>query len=126
MTDIVPATAVDYTLLPSAARTATVTSADLSNVNSRGIKVTIDVTAVTTSTLTVAIKYKDPASGKYVSMLASTGLIGTGTTTLTIYPGMTASSNAVASDVLPATFQIVATKGDSSSWTYSIGYTLLA
>lgn len=124
--DILAPLGGDFNLLPSAASTATYTSPDLTNKYSAGIKVTVDITAATTSTLTITINYKDISSGKYITLLTSAAYSGTGTNSLTIYPGLTAVSNVTVTDVLPTTFQIVATKGDTSSWTYSIGYSLIA
>ncbi|NWJ94570.1 MAG: hypothetical protein HXX20_02210 [Chloroflexi bacterium] len=54
------------------------------------------------------------ASGKYFDMLASAALSSTGTTVLTLYPALTPSANAIASDVLPRTFRVKAVVAKSS------------
>jgi hypothetical protein len=81
-------------------------SADQTNFNGRGVKVVIDITAIAAGTITVTIKGKDPVSGKYFNMLASTALNATGTTVLTIYPALPASANVSANDVLPRTWRV--------------------
>lgn len=115
----------DATLLASGAFTATQTGADQTNHNGKGVKVVVDVTAVTSSSLTVKIQGKDVASGKYYDILTGAALVGTGTVVMTVYPGATVAANVAVSDVLPKVWRIVATKGDASSWTASIGATVL-
>lgn len=85
----------------------TYNSADQGNLVRRGVKLTIDVTAITGS-LTVTIQSKDPVSGKYTTLLQSAALAGVGTTTLTVYPAIAAVANVSASDVLPATWRVSA------------------
>jgi hypothetical protein len=88
-------------------------SGDLTNVNARGIKVVLDITTISSATVTVTISGKDQASGKYYTLLASAGKTGTGTTVLTVYPGLTAATNVTASDVVPGTYKV--------SWTVTGG-----
>jgi hypothetical protein len=80
---------------------------DLPNVNCSGLRLVIDITAISGATLTVTIKGKDQLSGKYYTILASAGKTGTGTTVLTVYPTITASANVIAQDCLPSTYQIL-------------------
>lgn len=115
----------NLTLLASAARTATTTSADQVNYNARGAHFYINVTAAGTSTLTVSIQVKDPISGNYITVLTSAALTGTGTTALKIYPGITGVSNSSASDTLARDFRVNCVKGDASSWTYSVSASLV-
>lgn len=114
------------TLLASAARTTTQTSADLTNYNARGIMVTLDVTNVAASpSVTVTINGKDPASGKYFLLLSGAAVTTAVTNTYTVYPGATVTANVSASTVLPRTFQIVVTANNANSGTYSVGYNLI-
>jgi hypothetical protein len=118
----------DVTLLASAARAATQTSADQVNYNGRGIKMWVDITSAGTATLTPAILGKDPASGKYISIITSAALSSNNTYTYTIYPGAAGpgtSPTFFANDILPRTFQIVTTYGGSGNITYSVGYSLI-
>lgn len=113
----------------TAAAGPNVNSADLANTNHKGVKVVIDVTALagTTPTITVTIKGKDPVSGKYYTILASAALNATGTTTLTVYPGLTPSANSTANDVLSATWRIeVVIGGTTPAVTATIAGVLLA
>lgn len=108
--------------LASAARTASVNTADLVNYNARGAKVVIDATAsAATPSVVFTIKGKDPLSGKYFTILASAAITGTGTTVLTVYPGVTAAANVSVSDVLPRVWRVEAVAGDADSLTYSVG-----
>lgn len=115
----------ELTLLASAARTATTASADQTNHNARGLHVGINVTAITTSNLTVTIQGKDPISGTYYTILAGVAITSTGLYLLKVYPGITGVTNASASDLLPRTFRVNCVKGDGSSWTYSVSASLV-
>jgi hypothetical protein len=85
----------------------TVNTADFTNPRSRGLQLIIDITAITgTPTLTVTIQGKDPVSGKYYALLVSTALNAVATTVLRVYPGLTASNNLVASDIVPSTWRV--------------------
>jgi hypothetical protein len=91
-------------------------SADQVNLNGRGVKVVIDITALagTTPTLTVTIQGKDPVSGKYFTILASAALAAVATTVLTVYPGLVAAANVAANDVLPRDWRISYAIGGSA------------
>ena len=86
---------------------------DQVNYWSRGIKLVIDITAITgtSPTLTVTIQGRDPVSGKYFTVLASATLTATGTTVLTVFPGAPVSANASANDCLPRDWRVVAVVG---------------
>lgn len=114
------------TALASAARTATTNSSDLTNYDARGVRVWVNVTAVTdTPSITVSIQDKDPISGTYTSILTSAAITGVSLTRLTVYPGMTAAANVAASEPLPRTWRVAATHADADSITYSVGYALI-
>ena len=89
---------------------------DQSNVFARGITVIVDITAITgtTPTLTVTIEGKDPVSGKYYTLLASTALNAVGTTALRIYPGLAVAANSAANLPLPKTYRVRTTIGGTT------------
>lgn len=115
------------TLLASAARTATTNSPDQSNYGARGVRVRINVTAVSaTPSITVAIQEKDSISGNYISILTSAAIVSTGQkTTLVLYPGATGVANAVLGEPLPRTWRVAVTHADADSITYSVDYALI-
>jgi hypothetical protein len=111
-------------VVSQSAASAGVTSGDQQNPTFRGIKVVVNITAIsgTTPTLTVTLQGKDLASGTYYTLLASAALNATGQTVLTVYPGLTASANVTANDIVPRTFHIVAAIGGTTpSVTYTVG-----
>lgn len=117
---------INGTALASAARTATVSSADIFNVNKKGVHVVLDVTAASaTPSITLTIQGKDELSGKYYTILTSAAVTGISTNIYKVYPGLTAASNLVASDIIPKTFRITMTHSDTDSITYSVGYSLV-
>jgi len=116
---------VDVSLLASAARTTTQTSADIVNYNARGIKVWLDMTVVGTGSVTLTINGKDPASGKYILLLSGVAVVTNITSVYTIYPGAPVTANVSVNDILPRTFQIVVTANNANSATYSVGYSLI-
>lgn len=111
----------------SAAQTA---AQDYDFVNAEGFKtahIIIDITAAgtpVTDTITFDVQGKDPASGKYYSILTSAALDATGTTVLKIIPGVAAVANEAISDKVPSEFRISTTKNTGVSFTYSIGVDL--
>lgn len=116
----------DVTVFASAARTATPTPYDGVNYTGRGLQLTIDVTAAASTPSTVfTIQGKDAISGKFYTILASAAIVGVGTTILRAYPGLTAAANLVASDILPRSWRVTATHGNSNSQTYTVGASVI-
>jgi hypothetical protein len=118
---------VNATALTSAARTSQTVSANLTNYNATGLAVFIDVTVASgTGGLTIVVQGIDPISGTAVTIFtASAALTTTGTRMYTLYPGITVGGNQAQSSVIPRTFRILVNHGDASSYTYSVGYSLL-
>lgn len=107
--------------------TGTYTSAEQINPAGVGVKVVVDITAISGgATLTVTIRGRDKTSGKQWTLLASTALNAIGTTVLTVYPGLTASANATASDALPYRWDVTAAVAVAGTVTYTIGGCRLA
>jgi hypothetical protein len=118
---------ISSSLIPLVAQApGTLTSTDQQNPSHHGIKVIVDVTAIATANLVVTIQGKDPLSGKVYTLLASAAISATGTTVLTIYPGIAASANATANDILPATWNVKAVVSVGGTVTATIGACLLA
>jgi hypothetical protein len=115
----------DVTLLASASRTTTQTSADITTYNASGIHVVLDMTVVGTGSVTVTINGKDAVSGKYYLLLSGAAVITNSTNVYKIFPGAPATANVSANDHLPRTIQIVVTHNNGNAATYSVGYSLL-
>jgi len=114
------------TILASAQRTATVNSADQDNLFARGVVVVIDVTAASvTPSVVFTIKGKSSLGDDYYTILASAAVTGTGQTVLRVYPGLAASANAAANDVLPRKWRVEAVHGDTDPITYSVSANLI-
>lgn len=82
-----------------------------------GMLVFINVTAITgtTPTLTVTLKgLIDGSATNNYTILASTAINATGLTVLRVYPGLTASANATANDVVPGYCRIDTTIGGTT------------
>lgn len=114
-----------FTVLPSAARTATPDSQEFEYSGAgwpQGLVVVVDATAVAlTPLLTVEIAAIDRASGKKVVLLTSAVISTVSTVVLRVHPQLTAAANLIAKDNVPSVFRITATHGDADSITYSIG-----
>jgi hypothetical protein len=122
------------TALASATRTATTTSAAITNHNCRGIIAFLNVTAASgTGGLGLVFLMVDPVSGNTakISTTSGTGSItATGQYLYMLGPG--ASTGATATDYklaangqLPRTFKVQVTHADGSNYTYSVGYSLI-
>ncbi len=117
----------DITILASAARTAAVDTADFTNINHRGVVVVVDVTADPASAaVTFTIQGKDTLSSSYYTLLVSAALATVDVTTdLVVYPGCLAVTNRVANLPLPRIWRVSITVGNSNSFTYSVGASLI-
>lgn len=92
------------TLITHTAASAGTTGPVMGTNQGAGMLVFINVTAIsgTTPTLTVTLKgCTDASATATYTILASTAINATGLTVLRVYPGLTASANATASDVIP-------------------------
>ena len=119
--------AQNITAMVLAARTTSVSAADIDNTSGIGATVVIDITAITgtTPTATFTVEGKDEVSGKYYTILASAALSTVSTTVLRIYPGLTAAANLVASSVVPKTFRVSVTiTGTTPAVTATVGVAL--
>ena len=115
-------------LLTYAAAAAGSNGADQTNYNGRGVKLVVDITALTGTapTLTVTIQGKDAASGKYYNILASTALAAVATTTLEVYPGIANAANATQGLTLPRTWRVIAViAGTIPTVTATVGASLI-
>lgn len=98
----------NITLLAFGAVSANSHSTDQINYNARGIKLYV-VTGTFgsgASGLSVTLRGKDPASSNYFTILQSASLSASTFLVLSVYPGLTASANVVANDVLPRTWRV--------------------
>ena len=114
-------------LLASASRTANVISPTITNFNDKGITVMVNVTAASgTGGLTVNIFGTDPTSNNgYQLLVASAAITADGEYAYTVYPGASGTSPGVkqtSSMPVPREWYVVMVTGDSSSYTYSLGY----
>lgn len=115
---------IDVTLLASAARTTTQTSADIITYNLSGITVIVDVTSAGTGSITMTINGKDPASGKYYPLLTGAAIVSNSTNVYRFQPALPVTANKDSPGYLPRVIQIVITANNANSVTYSVGYTL--
>lgn len=96
-------------LLTLTASGGTQTTPDQVNRGFRGIKVVVNVTAVSGGgSIIVTIQGKDRVSGAVYALLSSAAITTVTTNVYTVYPGVTATTNVSASDVLPPTWNIKA------------------
>lgn len=110
----------------AAAAAGTVNSPDLANIQGRGVQVVVDLTTMTTATVTVHVQGKDAASGKYYDILVSAGLTMVATTNLTVYPGAATTANASSPQPLPRVWRVsVVVTGGSAAATGTVGASVI-
>lgn len=112
-------------VLTGTAATASQNTPDFVGGAQRGVKVVFDVTNAGTGSVTLTIQGKDPASGKYYTLLAGVAVVANGTAVYTVYPGITAAANVSASDVLPKVWRILVTANNANPVTYTVGACLV-
>lgn len=113
-------------LLASASRSSAPTTSIQTNYNHRGVVVFLDVTAASgTGGLAIEIHGVDPVTGKAIKLNSNMTLItATGVYEAILYPGMSHSSGD-ANVPLPRKWQVKIYHGDGSSYTYSVGHSLI-
>lgn len=109
----------EKSLLASATRAATTTTAAQLNYNARGIHLVIDVTVVP-GVDTITPKIQGKIGDAYYDILIGPAIVATGTTVLKVYPGITAAANASVSDFLPLQWRVVVTHSALTDFTYSV------
>lgn len=122
----------EFEVLASAARTVAASSAGLTNHNSRGVMIVLDVTAASgTGGLQVRICGRINGQDAYLNA-APTAIVSTGRYFYELYPGSstagTGGSNNInqrTSGVLPRTWVLTVDVGDASSYTYSVSASLI-
>ena len=113
-------------LLDSKARTASENTPDQTNFGHKGLHLIIDVTLdPALASVVPTIQGKDPLSGKYYDLLVGLAIVATGTTVLKVYPGIAASGNVAASDILPSIWRLQLVHADADSITYSVAAVLV-
>lgn len=110
-------------LVASAARTTDHVGAWQVNEDFAGAHFLVNVTAAagTTASFKVSIEGRVPGTTKSYDVLVSSAISSTGVTALKVYPGITASANAAASDILPYEWRVTSTHAGAQSLTYSVG-----
>lgn len=120
--------------LASAARTSTTTSADITNINKRGIIVYLNITSAPASPGSGGLKvvvYAKSKTGivKGINALSGSPLqTSSGTTMYAFYPAAGTASfgfNLVTGGAISQTFYIEINHADSQSYTYSVDYDLV-
>ena len=108
---------ITQTVHPSATVGATVNGSDMENRYGRGVRLYLDVTAVsgTSPTLDVTFEAKDPLSGTYytIPLAVFTQATAAVEDTLSIYPGIAVVANESVNDFLPREWRAVYTIGGS-------------
>lgn len=103
------------------------TAAEFGTLGAVGLTVVIDVTAVSGAgaTVTVNVEGFDPASGKWVTLLTSAGLIAVATTPIIVDPRVAPTANVAAQKPLFERMRIRPVKsGTTTTLSYSIGIIL--
>lgn len=117
----------EVVLLPSAARTSTTSTSNQTSYGSKGVMVELNVTAASgTGGLTVRIV--GVINGTSHILASTSAQTAVGKYLLELYPGTGATSDEVTkrqSGALPKTWFAQVSHGDATSYTYSLGASLL-
>lgn len=120
----------EATLLASASRTATVTSATVTNHNARGVLLCLNISvAPGAQTLTPAVQWVEPTSAATPTLATFPTVSSVGTVAYLLYPG--AAETVAVTNLetqalpLPRSWRLVVTHSAAGAWTYSVGYALV-
>lgn len=112
-------------LVNAVGATTTQTGADQVNYNGRGVKVVLNMATIGTGSVTLAIQGKDAASGQYYAILTGAAIVGNSVNVYTVYPGLPATANVSANDLLPRTWRVVVTANNANATTYTVGASVI-
>jgi hypothetical protein len=120
-----PRNNLDVTLLASASRTTTQTSAPIITYNNQAITVILNMTNVAAGpSVTVSINAIDPASGVRFNLLTGLAIVAVSTNVYRVDPDIPGVANAIAQLRLGRQIEIVVTANNANAGTYSVGYML--
>ena len=118
----------EIVLLASAARTATLQSADIVNYNGSGLILFLDVSAIdATPTITLSLQIKDSISGNYFTIWTAAAGVSTAVSRAYLFaPGGAAGSYTEAVNLrLARTWRLNVAHTDADSITYSVSAVVL-
>lgn len=112
------------TLLASAERTAAASSADITNLNGKGLFVHLKTTAGTSGySVVLKIEGKNEA-GVYYTLLEGAAVTGTSDNLYIVAPWAAETANVSTAKMVPKTFRVTVTPADTKSVTYGVYYDL--
>ena len=94
---------------PSAVRTANQSFPEIFANGNTGIRVDIDITALTGTSVTFTLQYYEATSGTWLTLLASAAQVGAAHITLTVDPRATTSANVALNAILPNRMRVTTT-----------------
>jgi hypothetical protein len=101
-------------------------SASVLNLNGRGVRISIDVTAVTSAPSVVpTVEVLDELSGAWSTVLTRAAIVAVGHTELVVYPGAIAVANKVTNEPIGKHFRLTMTHANTNSITYSASAVLI-
>ncbi len=112
----------------AAAPAATYTSQSLPNEDGRGVRVYINLTTATHSSVVFTVQGYDIASDTWYTLLTSAAKTTAAATVLVVYPTITASANLIAQDAIPPQVRVVAVladNGGTAELTGTVGVAIL-
>lgn len=111
--------------IPSAARTTHPNNYDdITIQRAKGVKVYIDITAFSGTSITFTLSGLDPASGTVYTVLASAAKSATGAFQLTVAPWVATAANVSLSDIAPSKLRLT-TSGTITSVTWQASVELI-
>lgn len=108
------------TLLNVSNVTVSQTSSLQTNYNWRGCIVVLQTTTIGSGSITLSIQGVEPVNSYVYTILAGTAVTTNTTVVYRVYPGLTASANSVASDILPRSWQVLVTANNANAATYNV------
>lgn len=112
--------------IASAARSTDHVGRWLKNEDHKRLHAVINVSAAqgSTASFTVSIEGQIPGSTTGYDLLVGSAITSTGRTVLKVGPGIAASANAAAQDMLPSAIRVTSTHAGAQTLTYSVGLNL--
>lgn len=118
------------TMISSGKRTSSAISSLITNYNARGLLLYLDVTQASgTGGLKLIVRGKDPTTGTMKDLYSTTTAVtAVGSAVYAVAPAISFTGSRILqtfNGLLPRVFDVYVLAGDSSEYTYTLGYALL-
>jgi hypothetical protein len=112
-------------VINAVAATTTQTSSTLFNLNGRGAKVVLNMSNAGTGSVTLHIQGFDSGGSAFYDQLVGAAITTNSVNVYTVYPGLPATANVSANDIIPRSWRIQVVVNNANATTYTVSVVMM-